>query len=76
MLALSQTPAFDECRPLPSITNLFVAGCGAALKATAITDPDIAFLQGIYDMDPGANLQTQQAAIASAVEKAIKGRGL
>jgi hypothetical protein len=70
----SQAPAFDECRPLPSITNLFVAGCGAALKAT--TDPDIAFLQGIYDMDPGANLQTQQAAIASAVEKAIKGRGL
>jgi hypothetical protein len=73
MLALSQAPAFDECRPLPSITNLFVSGCGAALKPATITDPDIAFLKGIYAMDPGASLRTQQSTIADAVEKAIKG---
>jgi hypothetical protein len=76
MLALSQAQSFDECRPLPSITNLFAAGCGAALKPASITDPDIAYLRGLYKMDPGANFQTQQSAIAGEIEKAMAGKDL
>jgi hypothetical protein len=75
MLALSQAQAFDECRPLPSITNLFVENCGAALKPATITDTDIAYLRGIYKMDPGANFQIQQATIAGEIEKAVQGNG-
>jgi hypothetical protein len=75
MLALSQAPSFDECRPLPSISNLFAPGCGDALKPVSITDADIAFLRGLYKMDPGANLTIQQSAIAGEIEKAMKGKG-
>jgi hypothetical protein len=76
MLALSQAQSFDECRPLPSITNLFAAGCGEALKPVSITDTDIAFLRGLYKMDPGANLLIQQSAIAGEIEKLMKDKGL
>ena len=75
MLALSQAQAFDECRPLPSITNLFAPNCGEALKPVSITDPDIAYLRGLYKMDPGANLPLQQSAIAAEIEKATRGKG-
>ncbi|HWY63096.1 MAG TPA: hypothetical protein VNW15_14435 [Rhizomicrobium sp.] len=75
MLALSQAPSFDECRPLPSITNLFAAGCGEALKPVSVTDTDIAFLRGLYNMDAGANLLTQQSGIAGEIEKVMKAKG-
>jgi hypothetical protein len=75
MLGLSQTQAFDECRPLPSITNLFAKGCGEALKPVSITDTDIAFLRGLYKMDGGANLLTQQSVIAGEIEKVMKDKG-
>ena len=71
MLALSQSQSFDECRPLPSITNLFAGDCGEHLKPAAITNADIAFLRGLYRMDPGANILTQQSAIAAEIEKAL-----
>ena len=71
MLALSQAQEFKECRPLPSITNIFVPGCNEASKPTAIADADIAFLRGINRMDPGASMLTQQAGIASEIEKSM-----
>ena len=74
MLALTQAESFDTCKPLPSITNLFAANCGEALKPVSITDTDIAFLKGLYRMDPGANLQTQQSDIAREVEKALEAK--
>ena len=75
MMALSQAQAFDECRPLPSITHRVVEKCGAGLKPASITDPDIAYLRGVYKMDPGANFQIQQSAIAGEIEKAVQGNG-
>jgi hypothetical protein len=67
MLALSQTQSFDACKPMPSISNLISPACDAELKPKAITDTDMAFLRGVYTMDPGANLQQQQNHIANQI---------
>jgi len=71
MLALSQTQSFDSCKPMPSITNLISPACDADLKPEAITDADLAYLKGVYSMDPGANFQQQQNAIAASISQAL-----
>ena len=71
MLALSQTQSFDSCKPIPSITNLISPACDADLKPKAITDADLAYLKGVYSMDPGANFQQQQNAIAASISQAL-----
>jgi hypothetical protein len=59
------------------LAALLVLGLVAAARAqpATITDPNIAFLKGIYAMDPGASLYAQQTTMVDAVEKAIKGTG-
>jgi hypothetical protein len=71
MMALSQTQSFDACKPMPSITNLMAPGCDPELKPKAITDTDLAFLRGVYSMDPGANLEQQQNHIASKIAASL-----
>ncbi len=71
VLALSQTQSFEDCKSIPSITNLISPGCGADLKPTAITDTDMAFLKAVYTMDPGMNLREQQGYISDEIAKAL-----
>jgi hypothetical protein len=71
MLALSQTQNFDSCKPIPSITNLISPACDADLKPKSITDIDLAYLKAVYRMDPGANFQQQQNAIAASISKSL-----
>ncbi|HWC62043.1 MAG TPA: hypothetical protein VG501_00365, partial [Rhizomicrobium sp.] len=71
MLALSQTQSFDACKPMPSITNLISPSCDPELKPKAITDTDLAFLRGVYTMDPGANLEQQQNHIAGTIAASL-----
>jgi hypothetical protein len=57
MLALSQASAFERCRPVPSITNMFL-DCGDDV-ATALTKYDAAYLKALYaivDRDTPARL--------------------
>lgn len=57
MLALSQARAFERCRPVPSITNMFL-DCGDDI-ATGLTKYDVAYLKALYhtpDRDTPANL--------------------
>jgi hypothetical protein len=74
MMALSQTQDFAPCQGLPSVANLMSASCDASRKAGAITNTDLAYLTGVYKMDPGASLQTQQSSIAYQIEAAMGGQ--
>ena len=71
MLALSQTGTFDACEGAPSITNLFSEGCDNGVKTDAITDVDIAFLKGLYNMNLAGTMMQQRAAIADAMETVL-----
>jgi hypothetical protein len=53
--------------------NLMAAGCAG--KPDAITASDIAYLHGVYTMDPGAPLQVQQNDIASVMAAALPQSG-
>ena len=48
MLALSQSASLGSCQELPSITNLLAKDCVSA--ASKITDGDLAYLQGLYQV--------------------------
>ncbi len=57
MLAFSQAKAFERCRPVPSITNMFL-DCGDDI-ATTLTKYDAAYLKALYaiaDRDTPAHL--------------------
>ena len=69
MLALSRLDGDAGCQRLPSIVNIVASSC--AQKPDTISASDIAFLRGVYKMDPGASLQVQQDDIAGEMAKAI-----
>ena len=70
MLALSQSKSFDDCRQLPTITNLMSAGCDDELKAKALTAEDIAYLHGLYMSAAGDKMNLQQGDIEGEIAKA------
>ncbi len=71
MMALSQTKAFETCQVAPSITNLMAPANCDKLKVQALSPADIGYLRGVYKMDPGGTLQTQQNDIAAEMVKAM-----
>jgi hypothetical protein len=74
MLALSQTDAFATCRNMPSITNLLVPGCDVSLKATALSDADLAFLRAVYKTNGGDRINLAIGDIVRKMEKSPAGR--
>jgi hypothetical protein len=70
MLALSEMRISKTCQDLPSITNLILPDCDARLKPDRATDTDLAYLKGVYSVDPGESLQNQRSDIAAVMEKA------
>ena len=70
VLALSQPGSLDGCEALPSITNLLTSGCNTI--ARTITDGDLAYLRGLYDMTPAGSLQMQRSQVRYQMEKALK----
>ncbi len=71
MLALSRTEDYGDCQLMPSITNLMTPNCDDKLKPDRITPTDIAYLRGIYKMDPGAKLLIQQDEIAAEMAASL-----
>jgi hypothetical protein len=69
MLALAQTQSFETCAPLVSITNLVSPDCDAAVKTGAMSGSDLAYLQGLYSIDPRASLLHQKGEIADRMQK-------
>jgi hypothetical protein len=69
MLALSQPASLDSCLDLPSISNLLAKGCSSA--ADKITDGDLAFLTGLYQLPTGYGLGAQQSGIGYRMKKIL-----
>jgi hypothetical protein len=74
VLALTQSKALDGCRDLPSITNLFSAGCAQTLAPSEATAADIAFLRGLYSTNATLFGDVQQIAIASEMKRSLKAK--
>jgi hypothetical protein len=74
MLSLAQTHAFEVCEPVASITNLVSLGCDADVKASGITANDLAYLHGLYSINPRSSFLTQQENMAYQMTKGIKER--
>jgi hypothetical protein len=72
MLALSQTDSFDACQELPSITSLMVPECQGSGLAQALSTTDLAYLKGVYEMDPASSLTIQKSIIAGEIAKALE----
>lgn len=70
MLALSQPAALDHCNVLPSITDLFVEGCGRAAPQE-LTPADAAYLTALYTVDPEAKQAGQETAIAGRMAQML-----
>jgi hypothetical protein len=69
MLSLAQTQAFGVCQPVASITNLVSAPCDGTVQAKSITANDLAYLHGLYRIDPRKSFQEQQSDIAYEMKK-------
>jgi hypothetical protein len=69
MLSLAQTQSFEACAPIASITNLVSHGCDAAVTTSEISANDLAYLQGLYRIDPRASFAHQQGEIAMQMSK-------
>lgn len=70
MLALTQLNGLDTCQQLPSIVNLLAEGC--AQKPGALTENDIAYLQGLYRMRGDLNLTIQKDQVSYQMEQELK----
>jgi hypothetical protein len=75
MEALAQTQVADDCRALPTVTNLASAGCPLPNKSDALTDTDIAYLHALYRVQPDAKLNMQEHQISHDMEKSLSGSG-
>jgi hypothetical protein len=71
MLALTQLNALDSCQQLPSIVNMLAQGC--AQKPSALTENDIAYLQGLYRMRGDQSLVIQKDQVSYRMEQELKG---
>jgi hypothetical protein len=73
-LALAQPDTLDNCSALPSILNLTLTGCTAAMSLTAMSANDTAFLYGLYHIKQGTSLRAQKDAIAFGMKEKLAAR--
>lgn len=69
LLALSQPASLDSCQELPSISNLLAKDCASTVRK--ITDGDLAFLQGLYQVPSGYALAQQRSKIRYEMTKTL-----
>jgi hypothetical protein len=74
MLSLAQTQAFETCQPVASITNLVSSGCDADVKAGEVTTNDLAYLHGLYSINPRSSFTAQQGDMAYQMNKGLEQR--
>jgi hypothetical protein len=73
MLALSQGQYYGDCQNVPTITNLMATNCGADMKPAAITDVDMTYLRGLYNMSTGGSYMGERASIEFEMKKDLGG---
>lgn len=69
MLALTQLSSLDACQQLPSVVSLLAANCGHATDG--LTQFDLAYLQGVYKMQPGRSITMQRNEIGDDMADAL-----
>jgi hypothetical protein len=69
LLALTQLNSLDACQELPSIVNMLAPGCDRAV--TALSGGDLAYLRGLYRMNPDMYLVVQQNEIADVMKETL-----
>lgn len=72
MLALAQGQTQTECKPMPSIINLFNDTCPEPFRAKAMTDSDLAYLKALYSTSETLQANGQKAQIAREMAKILK----
>ena len=73
MLALGQGQYYDDCQPVPTITNFMAPKCESPMKPAGLTDIDMTYLRGLYHMSPGGSYMLERAHIAFAMKKELGG---
>jgi hypothetical protein len=73
MLALGQGQYYDECQPVPTITNFLAPKCESPMKPAGLTDIDMTYLRGLYHMSSGGSYMLERAHIAFAMKKELGG---
>ena len=73
MLALSQGQYYDACQNVPTISNLMAPACGAEMKPAALTDVDMTYLRGLYNMTTGGSYMGERGSIACEMKKDLGG---
>ena len=69
MLALTQPLTLDSCPSLPTIMSLQAKDCEK--HAERLTDIDMAYLEGVYKMDPETIVAIQAGEIADHMNKTL-----
>lgn len=69
MLSLARTTSFDTCQPVVSISNLFANDCAGIPES--LSDNDLAYLHGLYSIDPRSAFQQQKDEIAYQMKKGV-----
>jgi hypothetical protein len=71
VIALAQPQSFDACMTPPSITNLMTPRCDD--KPKAITEMDLAYLRGLYQVTTDISFAQQKDQIAYQIKKGLAG---
>lgn len=72
LLALTRMTALDTCNPLPSIVDLFAAGCADRAKPAALSGADAAFLKALYASDLDGRIGSEQSEVNKRMLAALK----
>jgi len=70
LLALAQTNPANDCKSLTSILDLLTPGCTPVKN---LTDNDVAYLRGLYKMNPDLFRSSQEDEIAHQMEQSFQG---
>jgi hypothetical protein len=74
LLVLSQPASLDDCSELPSILDLFAAGCRTRPRPAELTAADAAYLTALYGIDLRTFDTVERGAISNRMMRAIEPR--
>jgi hypothetical protein len=71
MLSLARANDLMGCSQLPTILDFLSPECPATADPEGLTAYDVAYLKGLYSVDPEANLLAQRSEIGSFILRAV-----
>ena len=71
MLALARATELRGCSDLPTILDFLSPDCPSASDPEGLTAYDVAYLKGLYSVNPEANLSAQRSEIGSRILREV-----